>query len=122
MSTAEAAEGYYLGEVASIAQKLRRLADTVDRLGVEVRTNSVNGQRPSRSDAVYEIDKKLREFTGLGLLWWYAIEADHASARLTPAQLLDQAATGVEKAMGDDLAHDPEELAEAALRGAGVLR
>ena len=60
----------------------------------------------------------------LTCLMFAAIEAEHPTARSTPAQLIDQAATALETAAGDGVweAGEAERWADVALRGAGVIR
>lgn len=117
----------YLSHVTAIATDLRRVAAKVEEIGKSIRKHPITGQSPSRTDAVYEIEAVIRTIPRLGHLWWFAIEADYANARLTPGQLLDRAAGHCTPPLGDLRADLPPEeeavlLAEAALRGAGIIR
>ena len=68
-----------------------------------------------------------RKNSNLTCLMFAAIEAEHPTAHLTPAQLLDRAATALEPRVvpfvgqGGATSH-AEMLADIALRGAGVIR
>jgi hypothetical protein len=119
-------EEQYLNELTRFCADLRRLADKVERVGTIRSDHPVNGQRQSATSAVYAIEAEVQKI-GTRLLWWFAIEADYENARMTSAQMLDQAATAI-LPMLEDLRSDrlPEDesvlIAEEALRGAGIIR
>ncbi len=131
--TKDQADNLYDQAVQSVANGLRALASDVERLGrshlpVPGRPHD---ERHNRVWAASEVHNKVLSWLGqhngaLMLLWWYAMEAEHPTARSTPAELLDQAATAVDANLdakgAPDFNVDPVTIAEAALRGAGVIR
>lgn len=110
-----------------VARALRGLADRVDQ--VAVRTDRMSGLPDHVGTALDVVNMVHREVVALHLhdLVRAAAMADHPTARATPAQLLDRATS----ALADKWHSWPDgrpgegwmlELAEAALRGAEVLR
>lgn len=119
-------EHEYDTQLTRLANTLRALADEVEREGQRWRTQPPSLSRQSRPDRVWcasEVQNVVLRWLGrqnsdLVCLWYAAVRAEHATARETPAVLLDKAAT----ALADRNVPMPETLADAALRGAGVIR
>lgn len=130
MQTREQAEKEYDKQLGWLVNSLRSLADQVERTGQTHRDHVP--RLPDTHDRVFaasEVQNKVTAWFGghnsyLIALWYNAIRAEHATARGTPAELLDLATTGL-RDVGPADPHTEDEhllLAEAALRGAGVIR
>lgn len=113
-----------------LANSLHALADQVRNEGDATRVRYVgisSERRPiDRTILASDVHDAVMHWVGqknshLTCLMFAAIRAEHATARSTPAELLDQAATGLDSIMGAADA-TAEEMAELALRGAGVIR
>ena len=124
MPKSDAAEDYDAA-LAGLVNQLHHIAETVRREGESWRDPSRRLDRVQCAmfirGAIYERPALHQLVTRL---LYAAIEAEHPTARSTPAQLIDGAATALEDRIGDLIrtGDDVEELAEAALRGAGVIR
>lgn len=124
-------DGVYRNQVTGVARRLRRLAEDVERIGRP--GASLDTGLPDHVTPALNVTNRVQsELARLGLvdLVLAAVLADHPTARFTPAQLLDKATAAVE-ALVESLPDNgfpgdknPGELAvaEAALRGAEVLR
>lgn len=130
MQTREQAIKVYDQELARVVNSLRSLADKVERTG-QAHRDRVPRMEPhvTRVYAASEVQNEVAAWFGghnsyLVVLWYAAIRAEYANARCTPAELLDAATTGLQD-VGPADPHTEDEhvlLAEAALRGAGVIR
>lgn len=129
--TREEAEHAYDVQLTRLVNGLHALADALERAGNCHRGHPSGYGREAHVDRVWaasEVHRRLLGWLGqhngdLMLLWYAAVKAEHAGARSTPAEMLDRAATAVGDA-GMLAGPDGAEVlvAEAALRGAGVLR
>ncbi len=129
--TKDQADDLYDRALSHLASDLRHLAADVERLGKTYQPMPGRAHDPklTRVWAASEVHNKVLSWLGqhngalLGL-WWAAVEAEHATARSTPAELIDHAATALEAAAGEGVweAGESEKWADVALRGAGVIR
>lgn len=119
--TREAAEAEYDKAVAGIANQLRALANEVERAGYSYTSGPDPRTRAWTATEVVNVIHRWLARGDLGVLIFRAIEAEHATARSTPGELLDLAITGLEGIMGAADA-TAAEMADLALRGAGVIR
>jgi hypothetical protein len=108
----------------AVARRLRRLAEEVERMGRP--GASLDTGLPDHFTPALNVTNRVHsELARLGLvdLLLAAVRADHPTARFTPAQLLDKATSAVVVHL-DGPREDgwTEAVAEAALRGAEVLR
>lgn len=137
MQTQEQAEHDYDVQLGRLVNALRGLADRVEHAGDAHRPRTLGMSstrtRPDRTFLASDVHDLVLGWAGernshLTSLMFAAISAQHATARGTPAELLDRAATGIA-----EVAHDTPgcevvaddalvALAEAALRGAGVIQ
>lgn len=129
--TARDPEHYYDVQLDRLVNSLHSLADEVRNIGDARRTRfeglSSTQRKVDRTFLASDVHDRVMQWVGaknshLTCLMFAAIEAEHVTAHLTPAQLLDRAATALEGS--DRWVHgpDPETVAETVLRGAGVIR
>lgn len=128
MQTREQAEADYDTQLARLVTSLRALAGRVEHAGdaQRLRTVGLSSQRiqPDRTFLASDVHDLILGWVGernshLTSLMFAAIQAEHAAARATPAEMLDAAATALGRFADIE---DPERAAEVALRGAGVIR
>lgn len=119
--TKDEAETNYDKMVGYIANQLRALANEVEKAGYSYTSGPEARTRVWTATEVGTVIYRWLARGDLGVLVVRAVEAEHATARSTPGELLDLAATGLESIMGAADA-SAEELADLALRGAGVIR
>lgn len=117
-------DGVYRNQVTGVARRLRRLAEDVERIGRP--GASLDTGLPDHVTPALNVTNRVQsELARLGLvdLVLAAVLADHPTARFSPAQVLDRAASAVAAHL-DGPREDGwvEAVAEAALRGAEVLR
>jgi hypothetical protein len=114
----------YRSHLRAVAQRLRRLADDVERMGKPGQSLDT-GLPDHLTPAFNAVNRVHAELARLGLadLILAAVLSDHPTARFTPAQLLDRGATALATHL-DGPTEDgwTEAAAEAVLRGAEVLR
>lgn len=131
--TQEEAEHAYDVQLAHLVNSLRALADKVEHDGNARRARfvGISSERRAvdRTILAGDVHDLVMEWVGrrnsnLTCLMFAAIQAEHASARATPAELLDLAATGLDAAAGEGVweTGEAEKWADVALRGAGVIR
>ncbi len=126
--TREEAEHQYDVMVSALTNQLHHIAESVRVIGESHRAPGTN--RTGRVECAMVIHDALIRRPSLSdtlrRLLEAAIAAEHPTARATPAELLDHAATAVDAELdakgAPDFNVDPVTLAEAALRGAGVIR
>jgi hypothetical protein len=126
-------EHEYDVQLDRLVNSLHALADEVRREG-DARRSRFEGisstRRPvDRTILASDVHDTVMNWVGrknsnLTCLMFAAIRAEHPTARSTPAELLDQAITALQDVGPADPHTEAEhaELAEAALRGAGVIR
>lgn len=115
----------YAVQLARLVTRVRYAANAMEEEG-QPRPDRLTGQ----VDTVAAARRVVDILTGsardlIGQLIVAAVRADHASARLTPAELIDRAATALEDSgmIGTTGKSDAgEHYADVALRGAGVIR
>jgi hypothetical protein len=130
MQTREQAEQEYDEQLDRLVTSLHALANEAARAGDarRPRFDGISSTRVAvdRMMLATDVQHLILRWAGqqnshLVCLIFAALRAEHASARSTPGELLDQAITGLEGIMGAADA-TPTELADLALRGAGVIR
>lgn len=133
MQTREQAEHDYDVQLSRLVNSLKALASRVEHAGDARRLRTVGmssrGVQPDRTFLASDVHDLILGWVGeknshLTCLMFAAIRAEHATSRGTPAELLDHAITALQDVgPADPHAEDEHaELAEAALRGAGVIR
>ncbi len=129
--TREDAEHQYDVMVSALTNQLHHIAESLRIIGESHRSPGTN--RKGRVECAMAIQDALIRRPSLSdtlrRLLEAAIAAEHPTARATPAELLDQAATALE---GQEVSlwgsvvtldgSDAERLADLTLRGAGVIR
>ena len=129
-------EHEYDVQLDRLVNSLHALADKAKAVG-NARTPRYDGisstrRKVDRTFLASDVHNLVMAWVGdrnshLTCLMFAAIEAEHPTAHLTPAQLLDRAATALEPRVvpfvgqGGATSH-AEMLADIALRGAGVIR
>lgn len=119
--TREKAEHDFDVQVSALVQQLHHMAEEVRR---RAEGSGIDRVACARGIQTSLLQRFALDRGPLQSLLDCAIRAEHPTARATPAELLDQAATGVAAIFDDTQAirEDPVMVAEAALRGAGVIR
>ncbi len=133
--TREEAEHAYDVQLDRLVNSLRSLADKVlyDGDARRARYVGISSERRAvdRTFLASDVHDLVMEWVGrrnsnLTCLMFAAIQAEHPTARATPAELLDQAATALDEALQPENGHIGDDagewLAEIALRCAGVIR
>ncbi len=136
--TRDEAEAAYDVQLDRLANSLHALADKVRTTGSTYRLRPGFGAKPEGFNRVWlatDVQQLVLKWVGehnshLVCLLFAAVEAEHATARATPGQLLDSAIGALEQfgtlpADGAQVTLPREAagpLAEIALRGAGVIR
>lgn len=132
MQSREQADAAYDTQLARLVNSLHALAAEVEQVGnARPRPVGMSSRRvqPNRTILASDVHDRILGWVGqknssLTCLMFAAIDAEHVTARGTPAELLDAATTGLQD-VGPADPHTEDEhvlLAEAALRGAGVIR
>lgn len=121
MSQQQTPDPSFMVAIRRVAYELQRCADDV--LNTNPVPSRVRGHLDHVAAAEMVIRQLARTFANLNTaeLVHVAVVADHPSERWTPGQLLDRATTAVAELLADKPQLVPEEIAEAALRGVGVL-